>query len=155
MLTATWSLASLASLAGVGVASVALHEAAGWGGLVAARHDALPPLPGRAGHVLAVGRVVAAVTEPRDAVVCATRAPDRLSVLALRHAGGTRVLMASRDREPRDVVVELPFAVDGIVAAVLSTTAAAGWLPVDVARAGPRRASVTIPARGVIRLDLD
>ncbi|HZW01540.1 MAG TPA: hypothetical protein VFF55_08220, partial [Candidatus Deferrimicrobium sp.] len=46
---AAWTLGSVAAFAAAGVAALTLHEAAGWGGLVAARHQDLPEMPAAPG----------------------------------------------------------------------------------------------------------
>ena len=58
---AAWTLGCVAAFASAGVVALTLHEAAGWGGLVAAAHASLPAMPAPVGTVLPVGQVVAAL----------------------------------------------------------------------------------------------
>lgn len=153
-LAASWSLGALAAVADAGSASIVLHEAAGWGGLVAAHHDGLPALPESEGLPLAVGRVVAAATDPPGARVCTAHTPAWLSLLALQHPGGLRLLVASRDRTARRLVLGIPFAPGSVDAALLSEAVPAGWVPIATERVGRRRIALEVPARGVIRIDV-
>jgi hypothetical protein len=97
---------------------------------------------------------VAAATEMPDARVCAVRVRTHVSVLALRHPGGMRVLLASRERTARETAVALPFAIGAVAAAALATDAPGGWWPIRAQISGRRRLSIEVPARGVACLDL-
>ncbi len=98
---AAWTLGSVAAFASAGVAALTLHEAAGWGGLVAARHRDLPEMPAAPGTILPVGRVVAALAEPRRRGRCWRSTAHRPSTRwpFATSSGATRVLVANLGTE--------------------------------------------------------
>jgi hypothetical protein len=155
VLTAIWTLASLAVLASEGVASVSVHEAAGWAGLVEATCRELPRMPHRPGFTLPVGRVVAAITEPTQARLCTTSTRSAIAALALEHDRGWRILIASRERVSRQMIVELPLAPARIEATLLTADAIEPWQPTDLARRGRTAATLVLPAWSVVRIDAD
>ena len=153
VLPATWTLASLAELASEGIMSVSVHDAAGWGGLVAASHRGLPPMRAGPGGMLPVGMIVAAVTELPRARVCATSRVSHMSVLALEHDEGWRILAASREQTARRLVLRLPRVPTRIAAATLAA-APETWQPIAATVRGARTLSVALPQQGVARIDV-
>ena len=104
--TAAWTLGSAAAFASAGVMALTLHEAAGWGGLVAAQHADLPQMPAAPGTILPVGRVVAALAELADMTLLAAQCASPIHALAARdEAGATRLLVANLGTESRHVTL--------------------------------------------------
>jgi hypothetical protein len=152
--TAAWTLGCVAAFATAGVASLTLHEAAGWGGLVAARQDGLPEMPAAPGTVLPVGLVVAslqALAGQRLRLV-STDAPRLHGLAAVRPDGLTTVLVANLASHVRSVRLADG---DGTVVpdsrALLEPDGRGGatWVPA----AGPDGA-VSLPSGGVARWTL-
>ena len=103
---AAWTLGSVAAFASAGVAALTLHEAAGWGGLVAASHRDLPEMPVAPGTILPVGRVVAALTGLAGTEMLAVESLPPVHALAVRDRdGASRVLLANLGSESRQVAM--------------------------------------------------
>jgi hypothetical protein len=153
LLPAAWTLASLAGLASEGIASVSLHEAAGWGGLVAASHKGLLPMPSSPGSMLPVGRLVASVTELTHAHVCTTSRLSTVSVLALEHDHGWRILVASRDQAARRLVLKLPLVATRVEALMLAVGPGT-WQPISASVRGKKGIGLDLPPWGVARIDV-
>ena len=103
---AAWTLGAAAALAGAGAASLTLHEAAGWAGLVAASQPGLPPMPAAPGTLLPVGRVVEALIDFTGAEQLEGTPVARLATLAVRRAAGhLDVILANLEPAPRRVIV--------------------------------------------------
>ena len=152
-LPAVWTLETLAGLTSEGVSSVSVHEAAGWGGLIAASHGALPPMPLGTGSTLPVGRVVAAVTELTHARVCATSGSPTVAILALEHDQGWRILVASREPAACRLVLELPGASTRIAASSLDV-GLVPWRPMDIVVRRRAALSLDLPAWSLGRIDV-
>jgi hypothetical protein len=154
LLAAAWSIGSLAALAGAGAASVAFHETAGAGGLVAG-----PDPAGRAaslpvGSTLPVGAAIAAIAGAGGRTLRAVGAPDDLGVLALDQGEGVRVLIANLRLRARDVTVELPVAPNRVRVSSLVAHGADPWTsPVEAMAA--RRTVIGVGPGAVVRLDVD
>lgn len=154
MLTAAWTLGCVAAFASAGVAALTLHEAAGWGGLVAARHEELPEMSAAPGTVLPVGQVVAALLAHRGRPIRELRAdaPRLHGLAAVRPDGSSDVLIANLASHERSVQLG-----DGVGTPVPDSLAllqpdgrgGASWVPVagiaDV---------VMVPPDGVARWTL-
>ena len=106
---AAWTLGSLQRLAEGGVEAATYYETVGCLGVMAG--DAGARLPGLlavpAGAVYPLYHVFADIGEIGDSLVLPVVASDSLKVagLALRHAGGTRLLLASLVPKEQEVVV--------------------------------------------------
>ncbi len=105
---AAWTLGSVAAFASAGVAALTLHEAAGWGGLVAASHQDLPEMPAAPGTILPVGRVMAALAELSGMALLAVESAPPIHAVAVRDShGASRVLVANLGAENRQVTVRV------------------------------------------------
>ena len=105
---AAWTLGSVAAFAAAGVTALTLHEAAGWGGLVAASHQDLPEMPAAPGTILPVGRVMAALAELSGKALLAVETAPPIHALAVRDSdGASRVLVANLGTEHRQVTVRV------------------------------------------------
>jgi hypothetical protein len=147
---AAWTLGCAAAFTSAGIVSLTLHEAAGWGGLVAASHASLPAMPVPSGTVLPVGRVVAELAALRGRPVRAVETSHGIHALAVEEAAGTRVLVANLAGEPRNVELDAAGSVADVADAVRLAADASGgaaWLPVSL-EAG----RLPMPAFGVARL---
>jgi hypothetical protein len=103
---AAWTLGSAATFAAAGVTALTLHEAAGWGGLVAADHQDLPQMPAAPGTILPVGRVVAALAELAGMTLLAAESAPPIHALAARdEEGATRLFVANLGTESRQVTL--------------------------------------------------
>ena len=147
---AAWTLGSVAAFAAAGVTALTLHEAAGWGGLVAGSHQGLPEMPAAPGTMLPVGRVVAALAELSGWALLAVQSAPPIHALAVRDSDGTaRVLVANLGSESRQVTVRFgveparPFEV-----AMLTTgVGGASWVITEGAGDG-----LELPSAGVASL---
>jgi hypothetical protein len=151
--TATWTLAMLAAIAERRAASATFHEAAGWGGLVAAAHERLPAMPASSGGLLPVAHALEAALPGADGTRFKVRRPSRLAASAVAVRDGWRLVIASRQHADEVVDFRLPRPVGEAAAAYLS----AGpdpWVPTGCELLGGRHGRVTVPARGIVRLDL-
>lgn len=105
LFAAAWTLGSLKYLAESGVASVTYYETTGWRGVMETEQGA--PLPelflSVPGAVFPLWHVFADVGELEAATVLPTisSAPLQVVSLALRHAGGLRLLLANLNDVPR------------------------------------------------------
>ena len=152
--TAAWTLGCVAAFAAAGVASLTLHEAAGWGGLVAARQDGLPEMPAAPGTVLPVRPVVASLQALAGQRVrpVVTDAPRLHGLAVVRTDGSTMVLVANLASHEQSV--RLADADDTVVPdsrALLEPDGRGGatWVPA----VGPDGA-VSLPSGGVARWTL-
>lgn len=125
---AAWTLGSAAAFASAGVAALTLHEAAGWGGLVAARHQDLPKMPAEPGTILPVGRVVRALAGLARAELLAVDSAPPIHAVAIRDSSGvTRMLVANLGTDHRLVTVRVRSAIARAVeVAMLSGDGAGG-----------------------------
>jgi hypothetical protein len=147
---AAWTLGCVAAFACAGVAALTLHEAAGWGGLVAAAHASLPAMPAPPGTVLPVGRVVAAVAALEGRPLRAVETADGVHALAVEEGEGVRILVANLASETRALDVELDGSAVSISSAQRLTANGSGgadWQPLEV-DAG----RLVLPASGVASL---
>ena len=105
---AAWTLGSASAFAAAGVVALTLHEAAGWGGLIAANHMALPEMPFRPGSMMPVGRVVSALASLAGANSLRVESAPPIHAVAVREAGGsTRVLVSNLGGSDREVLVDI------------------------------------------------
>jgi hypothetical protein len=99
LFAAAWTLGSLKYLAESGVASVTYYETTGWRGVMQTEQDApLPNLfPAAPRTVFPLWHVLADVSELTavEVVPTVSSAPLQVVSLALRHAGGLRLLLAN------------------------------------------------------------
>ena len=148
---AAWTLGSVAAFASAGVAALTLHEAAGWGGLVAARHRDLPEMPATPGTILPVGRVVAALASLARAELLAVDSAPPVHAVAVRDgSAATRMLVANLGSEHRQVRVRVgSVAARLLEVAMLSGDGAGGaeWVVTEVAGD-----MVALPSAGVASL---
>jgi len=148
---AAWTLGSVAAFAAAGVTALTLHEAAGWGGLVAANHEDLPEMPAAPGTILPVGRVVAALADLSGAELLAVESAPPIHAVAVRDvSGATRMLVANLGAESRQVAVRRevgPPPVAEVAVLVLDGSGGATWQPVEMADG-----VMELPPSGVVNL---
>jgi hypothetical protein len=150
--TAAWTLGCAAALANAGAASLALHEAAGWAGLVAAAQVGLPAMPTEVGAVLPVGRVVQALANLALAELLDVEVADPLHAAAVRWTDGHfRVVVANLGPRPRSLAVvagRRPADVSAVAVLDLAEDGGASWRPADVVGGG-----IQLPPAGVVVID--
>jgi hypothetical protein len=148
---AAWTLGSVASFAAAGVAALTLHEAAGWGGLVAASHRDLPDMPAAPGTILPVGRVMAVLAELSGMALLAVASAPPIHALAVwDRDGASRVLVANLGMESRQVAVRREGTVaPAAQAAILAPGRAGGatWQSVEMPDG-----VIDLPPSGVVDL---
>jgi hypothetical protein len=148
--TAAWTLGSVAAFAAAGVAALTLHEAAGWGGLVAARHESLPEMPAAPATILPVGRVVQALAALAGSDLLDVDTAPPIHALAVRRPDGViEVLITNLASDPRRV--ELSGAAGSLVGGEVAFLAADGsggatWQAVSAP------ATLELPPSGIARL---
>jgi len=108
LFAASWTLGSAAALSAAGVEALCLHEAAGWAGLVSARHKGLPQMPAQPGAILPVGRVVQALASLASAEMASVTAPLGIHAVAARERSGPlRVLLTNLGSEARQLTIQV------------------------------------------------
>jgi hypothetical protein len=149
--TAAWTFGTAAALANAGVVALTLHEAAGWAGLVAARHVDLSAIPVAPGVVLPVGRVVEALAAIGTQELMAVEVPQPLAAVAVRRAGGELgVLVGNLGTDPVRATVAIArraCQVTDVAGLECPAEGPAAWVPREV-----RGGMVDIEPLGVVRL---
>ena len=136
LFTAAWTLGCVAAFASAGVAALTLHEAAGWGGLVAAAHASLPAMPAPAGTILPVGRVVAALAALAGRPLRVVETAGGVHAVAVEEEDGIRILVANLASDARVVELELDGRaprVSDVLLMAPDEAGGAGWVPVALA----------------------
>ena len=111
LFAAAWTVASLRSIIEAGASSVTYYETLGWRGLIETEEG--PTLPGlfpsQAGMIFPVYWVFRDLNGWRSAAVlsCDSTDPYRVTALALRLGGHTRVVAANLTPEPVELLVRL------------------------------------------------
>lgn len=94
-IAAAWTVGTVAALANASVGAVTLHEAAGWGGLVAARHRSLPAMPLPSGTTLPVGHAASVLARFAGRPLLEVEADPGLAVLGVADGTLLRILLAN------------------------------------------------------------
>jgi D-apionolactonase len=150
---AAWTLGCVAAFAAAGVVSLTLHEAAGWGGLVAANHAALPEMPFPPGSVLPVGHVMAALAALAGHPLRTLEASTGIHALAVDDPGGIRLVVANLSFEACSVALEVAGSAPRVRTAlqlVPDPLDGATWRPFAL-----EQGQLALPADGVAALLLE
>ena len=156
---AAFTLGCIAALADAGADVATLHEAAGWGGLVGARHASLPPPPLPPGIPYPAFDVLAAMAGASGAPLRSVNAPVGIAAVAVELDDRVRLLLASLEPEERSVELARPAGVAAGLPEIASlaprsTDGTGGWMPAPVmARQAARTTTVAVGPYGLVRAD--
>lgn len=133
---AAWTFGAAAALANTGVTALTLHEAAGWAGLVAARHADLPEMPLPPGAVLPVGRVFEALTAIGAHEMLDVEASPPLAAIVVRRGGSELgVLIANLGSQPVRATIAVarrPCQVAAVAGLECTVEGPPAWVPREV-----------------------